>query len=88
MLLETEKRGKLRRGSIPAGDSKTAGEYLKQVLGKEDLNDVNQQDIEEAIQGNKAGNDLLPRIKYRKAVGLTNKNKEPALILRGSTKQK
>lgn len=56
MLLETEKKGKLRKGSVAVSDSKTAGEYLKQVLGKEDLNDVNQQDIETALQGNRAGN--------------------------------
>lgn len=39
-LLEAERKGKVRRGSNAVDI--TAGEYLKAVLGKEDLNDVTQ----------------------------------------------
>ena len=79
-LLEAERKGKIRRNSVK--HDITAGEYLKSVLGKHDLNDVTQHDVERAMQP-KVSDQLLPRIKYRKAVGISNMNAEPALVLTG-----
>lgn len=56
------------------------------MLGKEDLNDVTQQDVERAMRP-KVSDELLPRIKYRKAVGISNMNAEPALVLVGHHKE-
>ena len=36
----------------------------------------------------KVSDELLPRIKYRKAVGISNMNAEPALVLVGHHKEK
>ena len=60
---------------------------MKAVLGKEDLNNVTQQDIERAMRP-KVADELLPRIKYRKSVGISNMNAEPTVVLVGQHKPK
>ncbi len=57
------------------------------MLGKTDLNDVTQADVDKAMRL-KVADGLLPRLKYRKAVGINNMNAEPALVLTGHHKEK
>ena len=81
-MVNAERKGKLRNPLKP-GENQSTSEFLTKLLGKEDLTSVKQEDVDKVVDAESVADTILPRIKYRKSVGISNQNKAPIIILKG-----